>query len=69
MLVMKFVRFVSISNSTDKVLRFSYKDLGPLARRVIPWNYIQVDFEGWSQSEMILQVEPVERKGTLSFEL
>ena len=69
MLVMKFVQFVSISNSTDEVLRFSFKDLGPLARRVIPWNYIQVDFEGWSQSEMILQVEPVERKGTLSLEL
>lgn len=64
---MKNVRFVSISNSRDEVLRFSPKDLGPLARRVIPWNFIQVNFEGWIQSEMILQVDPIARKSTLSF--
>ena len=69
MLVMKNVRHVSISNIRHEVLKFSPKDLGPLSRRVIPWNHIRVDFEGWFQSEMILRVEPFERKGTLSFEL
>ncbi|XP_022804996.1 protein bark beetle-like isoform X1 [Stylophora pistillata] len=62
MLVMRNMQYLSIYNHRSEVLKFSPKDLGPLSRRVIPWNYIRVDFEGWFQSEMILRVHSVEKK-------
>ena len=65
LLVMKNVRFITIDNPDGRtILRFSYRDIGPLSRRrLIPWNAITVYFEGSYSSEVLFQVQRVELKG------
>ena len=64
LLVMKNVQYIGINDPNDEtVLKFSTKDLGPLSRRVIPWNAFTVYFYGWYTSEVLLRVQRVENKG------
>ena len=65
LLVMKNVRSITIKNPRGRhILLFSSRDIEPLSRRrLIPWNSLTVNFEGWYSSEVLLQVQRVELKG------
>ena len=65
LLVMKNMRYITVEDPNgNKILKYSAKELSPLSRRrVVPWSTVTVALAGWYSSEMLLQVQRVERNG------